>query len=115
MLFGKNPSFITIVHPYFTLSSSTHFYTNPLSLQAYLAAADFSTPFNLSQARVNAALAETKAAAKAAAESRDAPPSKSEASAAKSSAHSDAAAASSLAADMLRSIPQVLHSELPVA
>ncbi len=111
MLFGY-PSFITIFYTYFILNICTHFYTNSSSPQAYLAAADFSTPFNLSQARVNAALAETKAAAKAAAESRDAPPSKAEASAAKSSAHSDAAAASSLAADMLRSIPQVLLFEM---
>jgi hypothetical protein len=78
-----------------------------VSPQAYLAAGDFSSPFNLSQARVNAALAESKAAAKAAADARDAPPSKSEATGNKSSGPSDAAAASALTADFLRSIPQV--------
>jgi hypothetical protein len=83
------------------------FHHDRISFQAYLIAGDFSVPFNLSQARVNAALAESKAAAKAAAESRDAPPSKAESTAVKSSTASDAAAASSLAAEMLRNIPQV--------
>ena len=77
-------------------------------LQAYLSAGDFSAPFNLSQARVNAALAESKAAARAAADARDAPPSKSESAAGKSGGSADAAAAANvLAADLLRSIPQV--------
>ena len=52
--------------------------------EAYLSAGDFSRPFNLSQARINAALAESKAAARAAVEARDAPPSKAEAVASKS-------------------------------
>jgi len=75
--------------------------------EAYLSAGDFSAPFNLSQARVNAALAESKAAARAAADARDAPPSKSESAAGKSGGSADAAAAANvLAADLLRSIPQ---------
>jgi hypothetical protein len=74
--------------------------------QAYLAAGDFSVPFNISQARVNVALAESKAAARAASDARDALPSKAEAVRSKVAGAADGVASNSLNADLLRSMPQ---------